>query len=223
MLVELKKLTKNYSRQDREFSAVEEVDFSMDQDFVSIIGRSGSGKTTLLNMIAGLLTPSSGEVLFESENIFEKNDDERSFYRNDKIGFIPQQSALLSNLNVIENIVLPFYLYSRVGDPYGQAQLLLEELEISKLIKSYPRELSGGEKKRVLIARALINEPKLLIADEPTADLDIATTELLMKSFKKLSERMGILVVTHELDTTQYADQIYTMSEGKLSLGNSIR
>ncbi len=218
MLLKLQSLTKRFTRADRQFAAVSEVNFTLEQgDFVGIIGRSGSGKTTLLNMISGLVKPTSGNVMLLGEDLYSKTDDEISKIRNTTIGYIPQQSALLGNLQVIENVCLPYFLYPREGDPFGKAHLILEQLGIAQLAKSYPKELSGGERKRVLIARAMLNEPKIIIADEPTSDLDIESTKEVMQIFQKLNENgTTIMLVTHELDTIDYTKKLYTMREGQL-------
>ncbi len=221
MLLNLQSLTKKYRRAERDFAAVDDVNLSLEKgDFVSIIGRSGSGKTTLLNMIAGLVKPTTGKVMLLDEDLYAKTDDEISKLRNTTIGFIPQQSALLGNLKVIENVCLPYFLYPREGDPFGKAHLILEQLGIADLAKAYPKELSGGERKRILIARAMLNDPKIIIADEPTSDLDIENTEEVMRSFQKLSENgTTLMLVTHELDTLTYSKSLYTMQEGRLIKG----
>ncbi len=224
MLLKLEQLTRNYNRNGREFSAVSNVDFTLnDGDFVSIIGRSGSGKTTLLNTICGLVSPTSGKVLLDDEDLYLKKEDEISIIRNTKIGYIPQQSTLLGNLSVLENICLPFFLYPREGDPLGKAQLYLQKLGIENIRDSYPKHLSGGEKKRVLIARAMLNDPQIIIADEPTSDLDVESTKEVMNIFKELNEEgTTLLLVTHEIDTVSYAKDVYTMIDGELKKGNLI-
>ncbi len=221
MLLKLEALSKTYQRAGRDFNAVENVDFALNEgDFISIIGRSGSGKTTLLNMISGLVKPSAGKVMLLGEDLYSKTDDAISKIRNTTIGFIPQQIALLGNLNVIENVCLPYFLYPREGDPLGKAHIILEQLGIAHLAKSYPKELSGGERKRVLIARAMLNEPKLIIADEPTSDLDVESTKEVMQIFQKLNrDGTSLILVTHELDTVDYTKKLYTMSEGSLIEG----
>ncbi len=221
MLLKLESLTKNYTRADRQFAAVSNVNFTIEEgDFIGVIGRSGSGKTTLLNMISGLVKPTSGKVMLLGEDLYAKKDDEISKLRNTTIGYIPQQSALLGNLPVIENVCLPYFLYPREGDPFGKAHIYLEQLGIAHLAKSYPKELSGGERKRVLIARAMLNEPKLIIADEPTSDLDIESTTEVMQIFQKLNENgTTLMLVTHELDTIDYTKKLYTMREGELLEG----
>ncbi|MCL2185381.1 MAG: ABC transporter ATP-binding protein [Treponema sp.] len=218
-MLELKELTKEYKRGGRAFNAVDRASLSVKQgDFISIIGRSGSGKSTLLNMSAGLIKPSEGNVFFNNTDIYTLNDREISLFRNEKIGYVLQGQSLLSNFTVLENVCIPWFLYKREGDPADRALALLEKTGIGNLALSYPRELSGGEMRRVAIARSLINKPSLLIADEPTNDLDPETTEEIMKLLRSITEDgTAILVVTHELDTLSYGNKTYTMNNGNLS------
>ncbi|MDR1318342.1 MAG: ABC transporter ATP-binding protein [Treponema sp.] len=217
-LLELKELTKEYKRGVRSFNAVNHASLSVEPgDFISIIGRSGSGKTTLLNMGAGLLRPTAGTVLFEGRNIYGLRDKDISFFRNEKIGYVPQGQSLLSNFTVFDNVCIPWFLWKREGDVEGRAFILLEKVGISHLAASYPRELSGGEMRRAAIARSLINEPRLLIADEPTSDLDAETTAEIMTLFSRIAgEGTAVLIVTHELDTLAYGNKTYSMDAGNL-------
>ncbi|MDR2795315.1 MAG: ABC transporter ATP-binding protein [Spirochaetaceae bacterium] len=217
-LLELEKLTKEYQRGGRYFNAVNHVSLTVEPgDFISIIGRSGSGKTTLLNMSAGLLRPTEGTVLFEGNDIHRLKDKELSFLRNEKIGYVPQGQSLLSNFTVFDNVCIPWSLFRREGDVEGRVFILLEKVGISHLADSYPKELSGGEMRRAAIARSLINEPQLLIADEPTGDLDVETTAEIMRLFSRIAqEGTAVLIVTHELDTLDYGNKTYSMDAGKL-------
>jgi putative ABC transport system ATP-binding protein len=218
-LLELRELTKEYRRGGRSFNAVNRASLSVEPgDFISIIGRSGSGKTTLLNIGAGLLRPTNGRVLFEGNDIHRLKDREASFLRNEKIGYVPQGQSLLSNFTVFDNVCIPWFLFRREGDVEGRAFILLEKVGIGHLAASYPKELSGGEMRRVSIARALINEPQLLIADEPTGDLDAATTAEIMALFSRIAqEGTAVLIVTHELDTLDYGNKTYAMDAGNLA------
>jgi putative ABC transport system ATP-binding protein len=217
-LLELRELTKAYQRGGRAFNAVNRVSLSVEGgDFISIIGRSGSGKTTLLNMGAGLLRPTQGAVFFEGQDIYRLKDKEISFFRNKKIGYVPQGQSLLSNFTVFDNVCIPWFLFKREGDVEGRAFILLEKVGISHLAAAYPKELSGGEMRRTAIARALINEPLLLIADEPTSDLDTETTAEIMGLFSRIArEGTAVLMVTHELDTLDYGNKTYSMDAGNL-------
>jgi putative ABC transport system ATP-binding protein len=217
-LLELRELTKEYRRGGRAFNAVNGVSLSVEAgDFISVIGRSGSGKTTLLNMGAGLLAPTRGSVFFEGRDIYALRDKDISFLRNEKVGYVPQGQSLLANFTVFDNVCIPWFLFPREGDIEGRAFILLEKVGIRHLAASYPKELSGGELRRAAIARALINEPRLLIADEPTGDLDARTTEEIMRLFSKIAaEGTALLIVTHELDTLNYGNKTYSMDAGNL-------
>ena len=220
-VIKVKNLCKEYKRGSTKFNAVDNVNFEIEEgDFVHVIGRSGSGKSTLINMIAGMLSPTSGEIEIDGENIIGKNDYELSRMRNNKIGFIPQGASALPNLTVLENILLPFYLWPHGGDGEGFARILLERFEIVSLENSYPSELSGGELRRVLIVRALINNPEIIIADEPTSDLDTESSENIMKTFSNLNKdnNMTLLIVSHDLGTLRYGKRVLTMNNGNLSL-----
>ena len=218
-LLELKDLTREYTRGGRVFKAVDCVTLTIEPgDFISIIGRSGSGKSTLLNMSAGLIKPSGGNVFFNGTDIHTFNDKEISFFRNKKIGFVPQGQSLLSNFTVLENVCMPWFLSKREGNPTERAFALLEKTGINHLIDSYPKELSGGEMRRTVIARSLINNPVLLIADEPTGDLDVETTAEIMRVLAAIAqEGTAVLIVTHELDTISYGNKTYKMDNGNLS------
>jgi putative ABC transport system ATP-binding protein len=219
-LLELRELTKEYKRGERTFNAVDCANLLVEPgDFISIIGRSGSGKSTLLNMSAGLINPTSGNVLFNGTDIYQLNDSKISLFRNEKIGYVPQGQSLLSNFSVLENVCIPWFLYKREGNPAERAFTLLEKTGISHLADSYPKELSGGEMRRVAIARSLVNNPAVLIADEPTNDLDAETTSEVMKLLSAIAqEGTAVLIVTHELDTLSYGNKTYTMNNGNLSL-----
>jgi putative ABC transport system ATP-binding protein len=222
MLLEARCLNKQYQRLGKLFSAVRDVDFFMEQgEFVNIVGRSGSGKSTLLNMLAGLLTPTSGTISLDGGAFSALDDKKMSALRNSKIGYIPQGSSALFNLSVFDNVRLPFYLSKREGDALGRAAFLLDEVGLGELAESFPSQLSGGELRRVLIARALMNEPLLLIADEPTSDLDTQTTKEIMSLFAKINKNgLAILTVTHELDTLSYGSRTMTMRDGSLAKGD---
>jgi putative ABC transport system ATP-binding protein len=224
-LLELQELTKAYRRGGRVFNAVDRACFSVDSgDFISIIGRSGSGKSTLLNMSAGLIKPTGGAVFFEGKDIHTLKDQEISFFRNEKIGYVPQGQSLLGNFTVLENVTLPWFLFKRETSPGAmlpeeRALTLLEKTGIGHLGASFPRELSGGEMRRTAIARALINKPALLIADEPTSDLDAETTGDIMRLLSEVArEGTAVLIVTHELDTLPYGNKTYSMNAGTLTL-----
>lgn len=218
MLLEVQELSKVYQLGDRTFSAVKDVNLAAEPgDFISILGRSGSGKSTLLNLIAGLLLPTSGAVVMRGRSLSALTDSEVSRLRNTDIGYITQGQSTLSNLTVLDNVRLPFYFFKREGDPTRRALALLEQVGIAHLADAYPRHLSGGELRRVSIARALMNAPALLLADEPTSDLDAQTTSEVMQIFAEIARGgTAVLLVTHELDTTSYGNTVLTMDGGVL-------
>ena len=218
MLLKTKSLSKSFARGRNSFFAVKNVDFSISaSDFVFIVGRSGSGKTTFLNLISGVLDPTQGQVFFEDEDISSMSDTAKSFYRNESIGFVPQSLAYLPNLSVFDNVRVPFFLFNRDGDSEGRALSLLELMDIAHLKNEMPQNLSGGEVKRMLIARALMNSPKLLIADEPTANLDKETSETVMNLIKSVNKLgTAVLIVTHDSEILDENSNIYRMDDGEL-------
>ena len=218
MLLKTKALSKSFARGINSFFAVKNVDFSISaSDFVFIVGRSGSGKTTFLNLISGILDPSQGQVFFEDEDISSMSDTAKSFYRNESIGFVPQSLAYLPNLSIFDNVRVPFFLFNRDGDSEGRALSLLELMDIAHLKNEMPQNLSGGGIKRMLIARALMNSPKLLIADEPTANLDKETSETVMNLIKSVNKLgTAVLIVTHDSEILDENSTIYKMDAGEL-------
>ncbi|OTQ58539.1 ABC transporter ATP-binding protein [Gilliamella sp. A7] len=219
MLLDVKNLRKDYQRGSQHFSAVNNVSFSMARtDFISIMGKSGSGKTTLLNMIAGLLTPTQGKITINGTNLFELDDKQVSAFRNQNIGYIPQGSSLLPNLTALENIRLPFYLTKRENQSsLNYALELLEKAKIGYLKDTYPANMSGGEMRRIAILRALICRPQLVIADEPTSDLDEESSAQIMALLTEIHQQgTGLLIVTHDNDVANYSQRKLKMSSGRL-------
>lgn len=217
-LIETKNLSKKFNRAGRSFYAVKDISLKInDKDFIHIIGRSGSGKSTFLNLLAGILRPSEGDILFEGKSVKNLSDEELSVYRNEFLGFVPQTLGTIPNLTVLENVALPYYLQKREGSSYERASMLLDMMGIIHLKDDFPRNLSGGELKRVLIARSLINEPKILLLDEPTSDLDKNTTFEIMELLKKINEQTALVIVTHELDILKYGDVLLEMDDGTLT------
>ncbi|OTQ79104.1 ABC transporter ATP-binding protein [Gilliamella apis] len=219
MLLDVKNLRKDYQRGSQHFSAVNNVSFSMAQtDFITVMGKSGSGKTTLLNMIAGLLTPTQGKITINGTNLFELDDKQVSAFRNQNIGYIPQGSSLLPNLTALENIRLPFYLTKRENQSsLNYALELLEKAKIGYLKDTYPANMSGGEMRRIAILRALICRPQLVIADEPTSDLDEESSAQIMALLTEIHQQgTGLLIVTHDNDVANYSQRTLKMSSGRL-------
>jgi putative ABC transport system ATP-binding protein len=220
MAIQVDSVTKTYYRGKQSFEAVKNVSLQIHPGhFCCIMGRSGSGKTTLLNLISGLITPTSGSVFIDGENIAKFTDTQSSRYRNEKIGLIPQGQRVLSYLTVLDNVRLPAFFFRNNTDNEKEALALLEQVGIRHLAASYPKELSGGELKRIAIARALINKPDFLLADEPTADLDEETSHEVLKLLEKIVKQgTAVLMVTHDAVAASYADLQYQMKAGTLSL-----
>ena len=216
--LEVKKASKEYTRNGRVFLAVNRASLVVREgEFASVVGQSGSGKSSLLNLIAGLLLPSSGEILIDGKNAALMNDRDASLFRNSAIGYIPQGWSLLPNLTVLDNVRLPFFLAKREGNPDQEAARLLADLGIEALAKSYPSDLSGGEAKRVAVARALVNKPALLLADEPTENLDRENAKAIVALLKRAAKKgTSVVMVTHDERAAKAADAIYVMDGGKL-------
>ncbi|WP_019132032.1 ABC transporter ATP-binding protein [Peptoniphilus obesi] len=217
-IIKTENLSKSFKRGSNTLFAVRNVNFTLNEgEFVNIIGRSGSGKSTFLNLLSGLLKPTEGKVFAKGKNISDFSDREISKYRNEIIGFVPQSLGTLPNLNVLENVSLPYYLFKRDESAYEKAAMLLDLMGILHLKDDFPKNLSGGELKRVLIARSMINSPELLILDEPTSDLDKNTTIEIMDLLKKINSKgTALIIVTHELDILKYGNTLYQMEDGSL-------
>lgn len=185
-------------------------------EFVAVLGRSGSGKSTLLNILAGLDRPSEGKVYIDGTDIFNLSEEKRTLLRRKKIGFVFQAYELLHSLTVAENIRLPELEAN--ADYVGE---LLDALEIRKYEKCYPDQLSGGEQQRTAIARALINHPPILFADEPTGNLDSKTERIVIDLLKKLAAKYetSILIVTHNEDLVKDADRVIRLEDGEIVNG----
>ncbi len=218
-LINVNNLSKSFKRGERDFFAIDNVSFDVkEKDFINIIGKSGSGKSTLLTLLSAIIEPTSGDILVEGKNLSKMDDEEKSGYRNEFIGYVPQSLGTLPTLNVLDNVRLPYFFKKREGDGVERARMLLDMCGILDLENDFCKNLSGGELKRVLIARALMNEPKILIADEPTSDLDSKTTIEIMNMLKEINEKgTTIIIVTHDNDLLKYGSRLLEMTDGKLN------
>ncbi len=219
-MIEVKDLTKTYVIDEQILKAVNNVSLHVDKgDMVSIIGHSGSGKTTLLSLIGGLTRPDSGDVVIDNINIWSMDDDSLSGFRNKKISFIYQFSSLIPTLTTIENIMLPTAFGTYGEDVAGDAKELLKTVGLSDKINSYPSHLSGGQQRRVAIARAFINRPDIILADEPTGDLDEETENEVIQLFNRMNEERGttFIIVTHNKEIASRARKQLKMLNGVLS------
>lgn len=189
-------------------------------EFVILIGRSGTGKSTLLNLTAGLIRPTSGRVLIDNVDVSRMADGDISALRSRKIGFVFQFPSLLPSLTILENVMMPSVFASQNGkaDVYSRASELLKTMGLAGRMEVYPRQLSAGEQKRAVIARSLINNPTILLADEPTSDLDSQTEREVMEMLREIHVTgVTILMVTHSLQLVPYADRAFEMVEGSLT------
>ncbi len=200
------------------FTAVQPLDFDLESGrMIEVTGRSGSGKSTLLNILAGMLTPTSGKVLLDGTDFYALDEKSLSRLRNEKIGLIPQGHTALLSLTVLENVILPAILYHQEAPPEDRTMYLLEQVGIGSLAGAKPNELSGGELRRMAVARAMLLSPGILLADEPTAGLDQENTLAVLSLLRKAADDgAAVLLVTHENEAAQFADRIYTMDGGRL-------
>lgn len=214
-MIEIKDLKKTYYMGKIEVPALRGADLNIDKgEFVALMGPSGSGKSTLLNMIGLLDAPTSGNIIIDGVNVSSLNENERADFRLKKLGFVFQFFSLLMELNALENIVLPIIMAER---RYDHATSLLESVGVGDRAKHFPNELSGGQQQRVAIARALGNEPAILLADEPTANLDTESSNQIVGLFRKLNDiGQTIIMVTHEPDLGEKADRIIKIRDGKV-------
>lgn len=224
MKLEVIDVGKTYQTEYRKVEALKSVSLSLEEGcFCCILGKSGSGKSTLLNICAGILSATTGRVLLDGVDYSQCNDRQLSFLRNDKIGYVMQGYALLPNLTVRENVKFPHMIYKRPGGIEDYADRLLQIVGMGDMADRYPAELSGGEIRRVEIARALINRPALVIADEPTGDLDKINSADIMELFREINRQgTSILMVSHDLETTTYCKELFTMEDGVLYPGDRI-
>jgi ABC-type lipoprotein export system ATPase subunit len=214
-------VTKSFTLDDEtSISPVRDVTLQVQQgEFIMVVGRSGTGKTTLLNLAAGLVNPTSGRVTMEGADLRSMSQKQLSLLRNRKIGFVFQFPSLIPALTVIENVTLPSIFSGGTSDGVtSRAEGLLESLGLSKRVNAYPRQLSAGETKRVVIARSLINEPKLILADEPTSDLDDRTENEVMGILREINSRgVTFVMVTHSVQLASFATRAFEMADGVLS------
>ncbi len=217
-MYQISNLTKIYKTAGIETRALNGINLDIpDHKFVIILGESGSGKTTLLNMLGGLDTPTDGNIIINDQNITELSDEKMAEYRRQKIGFVFQNFNLIPTLTVYENIILPIILDKRTEEEVYILQLL-EKLGLSEKKDVYPHQLSGGQQQRVAIARAFANKPEVILADEPTGNLDSKTgqdvVDLLLKMHKMYKQT--IIMITHNEKIAQYADIVIRIKDGKI-------
>ncbi|MED9781519.1 MAG: ABC transporter ATP-binding protein [Peptococcaceae bacterium] len=220
-VVQTKNLTKTYAMGEMQVQALDGVDFSVSAgEFVAIIGKSGSGKSTLLHMLGGLDVPTSGSVIVDGNDLTMLDRTQLALFRRRRVGFIFQQYNLIPDLNVWDNIIFPLALDGVAIDTEFIDELLTA-LHIADKRDRMPSQLSGGEQQRVAIARALAMRPALILADEPTGNLDTTTSHEVMGLIRTLAAKLGqtLIVVTHDIDIAQLADRIVEMRDGRIVKG----
>lgn len=217
-ILKTKELKKIYGTGDAAVHALDGVDFTVEKgEFVAIVGMSGSGKSTLLHMLGGLDRPTCGSVTVDGKEIFSLKDEELTIFRRRKIGFVFQNYNLVPVLNVYENIVLPIQLDGNTPDK-TYVDSIVETLGLSSKLHNLPNNLSGGQQQRVAIARALASKPAIILADEPTGNLDSKTSQDVLSLLKVTSQKFSqtIVMITHNEEIAQLADRIIRIEDGKI-------
>ncbi|TAN42154.1 MAG: ABC transporter ATP-binding protein [Candidatus Methanoperedens sp.] len=205
-------------------TALKNISFDIKQrdraEFVAVMGKSGSGKSTLLHLLGLLDSPTSGQINSKGENLLDLSESRKARFRLERFGYVFQEYALLPELTALENVYLPAMALGKKKEEYiNAAKEVLEQVGLGKRLHHRPREMSGGEQQRVAIARALINKPNILFADEPTANLDSASSKQILELFQRLNREieLTILMVTHEPDDRKYVSRVIWLKDGELA------
>ncbi|KPJ84972.1 hypothetical protein AMJ57_04895 [Parcubacteria bacterium SG8_24] len=221
-MIELKGIGKVYYRGSNEIRALKDVDLTVTKgEFVSIMGPSGSGKSTLMNIVGALDVPTSGQYLFEGQDVAKYSEDELARFRQETVGFVFQSFNLLPRASVLRNVILPL-VYDRRIPVARRRELAVKACQSVNLdpdrYEHMPNELSGGQLQRVAIARALVNDPKIVLADEPTGNLDTKTGEAVMDTMHRLNQEQGVtvIVITHEREIAERTDRIVHIRDGRI-------
>ena len=218
-ILKVQNLCKTYGKGEAKVDALKNVSFSLNKgEFAAVVGESGSGKSTLLNCIGALDTPTSGSVLMDGQNLFSMKEEKRTIFRRRNIGFIFQSFQLVSELNVEQNIMFPLLLDYRKPDP-AEIQEILDLLGLTERSRHLPNQLSGGQQQRVAIGRALITRPKLILADEPTGNLDSKNSQDVIDLLTRASRhyQQTILMITHNKNLTASVDRVFRVTDGVLT------
>jgi len=216
-MIKVKNLRKVYGQGSAATHALKDISMEVKPgEFVAIMGRSGSGKSTLLHLLGLLDTPTGGEIYIENEDVLRLSEGERARFRLEELGYVFQEYSLLGELTILENVYLPALCLAQGNNYRQRAVEMLKTVGLGERLKHYPNESSGGEQQRAAIARALINSPKILFADEPTASLDAASAKVVLELFRKLNKDLGqtILMVTHEPEDEKYVNRVIWLKDG---------
>lgn len=224
-IIEIRNLTRIYRMGEVEVRALNNVSLEVRRgEFAAIMGKSGSGKSTMLHQLGLLDIPTSGEIIIDGKNVLKLSDSQKSKFRLERFGYVFQEYAILPELTAIENVFLPAMALGRKKEEYmNAAKEVLEQVGLGDRLHHRPRELSGGEQQRVAVARALINKPDVLFADEPTANLDSASSIQVLELFQKLNReiRLTIWMVTHDPEDRKYVDRVIWLKDGELAQATS--
>lgn len=219
-MLQVNHLYKSYKTGNTTYEVLKDVSFSIEEgEFVAVIGPSGSGKTTLLNCISCFIPHDKGEILLDGVNISNMKEEQIAKIRNEKLGFVFQDFMLLDGLNVFENVCVPKVIHQ---EPYRQmetkAEKLLKMFDIADIAKKFPAEISGGQKQRTAVARALMNNPLLILADEPTGNLDSRSSEAVIGAFLEAQKELNAttFMVTHDSFSASYCDRVIVMKDGRV-------
>lgn len=216
-MIKVKNLHKVYGHGPAATHALKGIDMEIGLgEFVAIMGRSGSGKSTLLHILGLLDVPTRGDILIESKDVLKLSEGKKTRFRLEKLGYVFQEYSLVPEMTILENVYVPALCLGKENSYRKRAAELLEIVGLAERLKHYANEVSGGEQQRAAIARALINKPKILIADEPTASLDMVSAKVILELFKKLNRELGqtIVMVTHEPEDEKYVDRVIWLKDG---------
>ena len=218
-MIKVNNLKKVYGKGTTATHALKGISIEVDSgEFVAIMGRSGSGKSTLLHLLGLLDAPTSGEIFIDNQNVLKLSAEEQANFRLSQLGYVFQEFSLISEMTILENVYIPAVCLGKQNHYRQRAGEMLETVGLGARLTHYPNEVSGGEQQRAAIARALINQPKIVFADEPTASLDASSAGIVLELFKKLNRELGqtIVMVTHEPEDRKYVDRVIWLNDGLL-------
>jgi putative ABC transport system ATP-binding protein len=218
-MIKVANLQKTYGHGTTAVHALRGINLEVKEgEFVAIMGRSGSGKSTLLHLVGLLDRPTKGEIYIDNENTLKLSEEARARFRLEKLGYVFQEYSLVSEMTILENVYLPALCLKGKNNHKKRAMDILETVGLGARLNHYPDQVSGGEQQRAAIARALMNKPDILFADEPTASLDAISAKVVLELFKKLNKEMEqtIVMVTHEPDDGKYVDRVISLKDGAI-------